>query len=149
MYVSIAVVWLIFMVTVQFRKMTLASILIGLLSIGYSIAFDVSFGDHLHLFYYISPEKSTLYIILAAATVYAPLNIIYTMFLPKESRSVLIYTACWIAGMSIFEFASVASRTIVFTGWQPIPWSGVVYIAAYTWIYVFYRYLSAKIPSSG
>ncbi|MGE5415354.1 MAG: hypothetical protein ACM3UZ_01050 [Acidobacteriota bacterium] len=146
LFLSMAAVLLLFSICIYLRKPTLANILVGLVSIAYSLIFDISFGHQWGLFYYISPAMSTFYMVLAAVTVYAPLNIIYTMFLPEKNAPVIVYTGFWIIGMAIFEYASIMSRTIVFTGWRPIPWSGVVYIVAYLWIFFFYRYLEIKIP---
>jgi len=69
------------------------------------------------------------------------------MFLPKKHKNALVYTAGWIVALLLFEYASLLTKTIVFTGWKPFPWSIVTYIVAYAWIYFFYRFLANKIPA--
>ena len=115
--------------------------IIGITSIAYSMVYEIIFGDRLGLYYYITPEESTLYILLGALFIYTPLNIVYVIFLPESRKKILIYTAIWIGAMLVFEYASVLIRSVIFTGWKPIPWSIVTYTVTYTWIILFYRYM--------
>ncbi len=123
----------------------LSNILIGLLTVGYALITDVVLGHQAGLFHYIDPLQSTLYMVLAAIFIYAPLNILYTLFLPEKSKWVLAYTICWIIGLTVFEYVSLLTKTLVFTGWKMFPWSFVLYILAYLWLYFFYRYLQRRI----
>ena len=141
-YLSIFAVLIAFFNFNLVRRVKLPSIIIGLATVGYSLTSDLLFGDRLKLFYYINGKASITYMILSAIFIYAFLNMLYTMFLPEKQKAVLIYTACWIVFMCAFEYATLVTRTIVFTGWKPVPWSLVTYIVAYLWIYFFYRFLS-------
>jgi purine-cytosine permease-like protein len=143
-YISIAIVIILFLVSVRIKGLALPSVIIGITTVGYSLINDILFGDYLKLFYYINTKELPLYAILAAIFLYPLLNIIYTLFLPKHIKAVLIYTFFWIISLIIFEYCSLLTKTIVFTGWKPVPWSGVTYIVAYLWIYFFYRYLSKR-----
>jgi hypothetical protein len=145
-YVSMFLTIMLFFICTYFKKPSLPSIIIGLTSIGYSFISDLTFGDRLKLFYYITPQKSTLYIILAGVFIYSFYNIIYTMFLPESNP--LIYTIFWIIGMLMLEYLSLIARTVVFTGWKMFPWSIILYMVSYLWIYSFYKYLLNKIPVS-
>ncbi|NJD02180.1 MAG: hypothetical protein FIA99_06185 [Ruminiclostridium sp.] len=115
--------------------------IIGISTVAYSTVFDIAFGVRLGLYYYITPEESTLYILLGVLFVYTPLNIVYVVFLPENLKKILIYTVIWIAAMLVFEYASILTGSIVLTGWVPMPWSIVTYAVTYTWIILFYRYL--------
>ncbi len=147
-YLSAVIIPILFIICCFFRKPVVSNILIGLVSIGYSLINDIILGDRLKLFHYIIREHSTLYMVLAAITIYAPLNITYTMFLPQKLRPSIIYTGFWIIALLIFEILSLLTKTIVFTGWKMFPWSIVLYIVSYLWIYSLYRFLQRKIPSS-
>lgn len=140
MFISIVVL---FFYLIQ-RRFLLPNILIGIASVGYSLINDNLFGNHFKLFYYISPQRSAFYMILAAIFIYSTLNMIYTAHLPENFISSITYTIIWIIGMLIFEYLSVAAKTIVFTGWSPFPWSILLYIVSYLWIYNFYKYLLNK-----
>lgn len=143
-YSSIAVLIVLFLVCCTLRPLRLSNIIIGLATIGYSLANDILFGDHFKLFHYINTEESTLFIVIAAVFIYPLLNILYTLFLPDKGQNIFIYTLCWIIAMIAFEYASVITKTIVFTGWKPIPWSFVTYVIAYFWIYFFYKFITNK-----
>jgi hypothetical protein len=145
-YVSMFIAIILFFFCTHFKKPSLPIIIIGLTSIGYSFISDLTIGDRLKLFYYITPQKFTLYIILAGVFIYPFCNMIYTMFLPE--RKPLIYTIFWIIGMLLFEYLSVIAKTVVFTGWKMFPWSIILYMVSYLWIYSFYKYLLNKIPVS-
>ncbi len=146
-YGSIAVVVLIFILLSYYKTLKTPNILIGLVTIGFSLIIDILFGDRLKLFYYINPQQSTFYMVLAPIFIYAPLNVIYTLFLPAKPKAVILYTGFWIVGMAVFEYASLLTKAIVFTGWIMFPWSYILYIAAYLWIYFLYRYLQRKFQS--
>lgn len=143
-YSSIIIIFFLFFYCLHLRKPSLPSIVIGLTTIGYSFVIDLIFGDSLKLYYYITPAKSTIYMILAALFIYPFLNLLYTMFLPKAMH--LRYTVLWIIGLLIFEYSTLLTKTIVFTGWKMFPWSVVLYITSYSLIYSFYIYLLNKFP---
>jgi hypothetical protein len=145
--ISLIVVLLLILITALFKRIKPASMITGIASIAYSLVFDIVFGELLGLYYYISPEKSMLYILFGAIFIYTPLNIIYTVFAPEGIKQLLAYTAVWTVVMLAFEYASLLTRTIIFTGWRMFPWSVVTYIATYTWINLFYRYLKRKLQA--
>lgn len=140
-WVSAAAASLALIATAIFKGMNPAVRIIGFISVAYSIVFEIIFGERLGLYYYIAPEDSTLYMLLGAVFIYTPLNIIYAVFLPENFKKILIYTAIWTAIMLLFEYASLLTRTIVLTGWKPIPWSIMTYAVMYLWIILYYRYL--------
>jgi hypothetical protein len=145
-YISIIIVWIVFLTSIPFRPLRLSNFIIGITSVAYSLVYEITFGDRLKLYYYINPENSILYMLIAGIFIYPLLNIIYTLFLPFKMKSILIYTFIWIVIMLIFEYINLISKTIVFTGWKPIPWSIVTYIVTYTWVLFFYKYLSKRTP---
>ncbi|OCL27171.1 hypothetical protein U472_06760 [Orenia metallireducens] len=146
-YGSIVVLWTILGVCMYFKTIKLKHLIIGITTIAYSLLYEVLLGEYLDLYYYIKDKESILYTLLAGILVYPILNIIYTLFLPKKTRPVLIYTGLWIIAMLIFEYLSLLTKTVVFTGWRMIPWSPLTYMVNYLWIYLFYRYLEKRIVS--
>ncbi len=140
-WISAAASVLLLAATVSLKGAGLPVWTIGIASIAYSMVFEISLGDRFKLYYYISPEVSTLYIILGALFIYTPLNLIYVIFLPEAPGRILFYTVVWTGAMLLFEYASVLTGSVVFTGWKPFPWSIVTYALTYTWVVLFYRYL--------
>ena len=148
-YASIIGVWVLFLICLKFRPLHINSITIGIASIAYSLVFDITLGNRLGLFHYITPGESTMYMVLGAIFIYSGLNIIYTMFLPEKVRPALIYTAVWVAAMLVFEYGSLLARTIVFTGWTIFPWSVITYLFTYLWINLLFRYLEKNCRVTG
>lgn len=143
-YVSVVITIVGFLVIAKVKPLRLGNVMIGIASVGYSIAFDVIFGDYFGLYYYIAPPVSPLYMVLSAILVYSLMNITYTLFLPRGTKLVLIYTLVWIVGMLVFEYASIKIKTVVFTGWRPVPWSPITYVVTYAWINYLYRYAERR-----
>lgn len=146
-YISVIAVLVVFLISIYFRPLRLSNIIIGISSIAYSLIYDLTLGNRLKLYYYINPENSVLYMLISGIILYPLLNTIYTLFLPVKMKSILLYTGAWIVIMLLFEYLTWLTKTIVFTGWNPIPWSVVTYIFTYTWIFIFYRYLLRKIKN--
>ena len=144
-YGSLIGLWMLFLVCCIIRKPRLSDLLIGLITIGYSVSFDTLLGEYQGLYHYINTEHSLLYSTISGIALYPLLNILYTMFLPKKKSTVLVYTVLWIAAMLLFELASLYAKTIVLTGWNIWPWSFVTYIATYAWIYPLHQHLEKRI----
>ena len=129
----------------QRHKLSLRHWLIGISSIAYSLIYESFFGEYLNLYHYIDTEHSVLYIIISGILIYPPMNILYTVFLPTVRYRILVYTGGWVVGVLFFEYLSIMTKTVVFTGWQPIPWSIITYIVTCIWIFYFNRVLAKKI----
>lgn len=144
-YVSGILLIGIFFTSVYFKGLTLSIAIIGIASVAYSLTYEIILGDQLKLYHYIKPKVSTLYMVLAGIFIYPLLNMLYLLYLPKGTGSVIAYTVAWIIAMFLFEFASFATKTVVLTGWKPFPWSILTYIFTYSWINLFYSYLERVI----
>lgn len=145
---SLVVIWLIFLPVIRRRKLGLNAIIIGIASAAYSLTFETLFGTYGGLYYYVDPTYSIPYMVAASIFLYPPLNILYVLFLPKKTKTVILYTVSWIAIMILFEWASIVTGSIVLTGWRMVPYSCLTYIFTYTWICLFYRYLNRIAPST-
>lgn len=143
-YISILLIWILFFVIIRYRPLKIGSIVVGIASALYSMVFEIYLGEYLNLYYYVTPENSVLYILTSALFIYPLLNIIYTLFLPESPKSILVYTSIWIVSMLIFEYISILTGTVVFTGWNPIPWSILTYVLTYTLVYILFRYINNK-----
>lgn len=132
---------LLFAIAVKWKGISLPVWIIGISSIAYSMVYEIFLSDRLGLYHYITPGESTAYVLLGAFFIYTPLNLVYILFLPESRKNILIYTIVWSAAMLALERASVLTHTVVFTGWEPMPWSIVTYAVTYAWIILFYKYL--------
>lgn len=146
-YVSIIIIWVIFALSSYFKPIGFKSLIIGVCTIAYSLTYDILLGSYFGLYYYIEPGSSNLYIVIAGIFLYPVLNILYSSFMPERANNTAVYTLIWIGAMLFFEYLALLTKTIVFTGWRPFPWSVITYIATYFWIYALNRYLSEKKPA--
>ena len=144
-YVSLALILVAFLISIYIKPFTLSNLIIGITTISYSLIYEMAFSDRLKLYYYINPKDSNLYVLLSGIFIYPLLNIMFTLFLPVKIKRIVVYTLFWIIFMLLFEYINLTGKTIVFTGWKPIPWSIVTYLITYTWIIYFYSYLLKKI----
>ncbi|HYF75076.1 MAG TPA: hypothetical protein VD757_00705 [Candidatus Nitrosocosmicus sp.] len=143
-YCSIAATWMLFFLCILKRPLTFRHIIIAIAGIGYSLLYETILGEYNDLYYYIDPEKSLLYIILSAVTIYPVIEIIYAIFLPDKALPALFYTALWIILMLAFEYASLYTGTLVLTGWKVIPWSIITYVVTYGWLNLLLRSLKKR-----
>lgn len=133
-YISAAVLWILVFICRRIRPLKPSHAIIAVTTAVISLIYDSILGEHMQLYHYISVEISVYYMVLGAIFIYPPANILYSLFLPKDNHSKAVYSIIWIAVMMVFEFASILAGTVVFTGWQPFPWSPVTYIATYLWV---------------
>lgn len=143
-YGSIAAVWILLIASGFARPIRLRHVLTGIAALGYSTLFDCFFGIYMGLYYYLNASDSIIYVLISALLLYPELDVIYILFLPKNTKTVFVYTAAWLAAMLLFEIASLRTLTIVFTGWTLFPWSVVTYLFTFTWLNLYYRYLQRK-----
>lgn len=141
---SVAAIWAALLLTAARRPLTFKQVVIAITAIGYSLLYEIVFGELMGLYHYITPEKSLTYIILSALLIYPIIEVIYTLFLPEKLKHVLIYTAAWTAFMLVFEVASFYAGTVVLTGWRVIPWSIVTYAVTFGWINMLFRYMKKR-----
>ncbi len=111
----------------------------------FSLSFDSILGEHLGLYHYINSNVSIPYIVISGVFIYPPLNLFYLLFIPEGGyKKVLPYVSVWIVVMLIYEAISIATGTVVFTGWKPVPWSIITYIAVYAWMTLLFLYLKKR-----
>jgi hypothetical protein len=147
-YASVAVVWLALPYIVRRKRIEAAHIITVILSSVYSLSFDSILGEHLKMYHYISSGISIPYMVIAGVFLYPLLNLFYLIFIPEGGyKKILPYIAVWIFLMLVYEAASVAAGTVVFTGWKLLPWSVVIYIFTYSWMTLLYFYLQKR-PST-
>lgn len=144
-YISLVLVWIIFIVSFHWKPLRLPGFLIGLATIVFSLAYDLLFGEILKLYHYITPEQSVQYLLLCGIFLYPLLNILYVNFLPCGTSKILIYTGLWMISMMVFEGLTLWTKSLVFTGWRFFPWSILTYLFNYAWVLWFYGYLVKKI----
>lgn len=142
-YFTLLLIWVVFLFLARRKPIRKEYIAVAIISMVYSLAFDIVFGEQLHLYYYISQVRSSMYILISGILLYPILHIIFLMYLPSPNR-IVIYTAVWVVAMIALEVVALKAETIVFTGWKVFPWSFFIDILTYFWIITLYRYFCTK-----
>ena len=144
-YGMMLLLWIAFILVLKIKRFSLRHLFMWITYSLYSLTYENLFGEVFHLYYYIYPEDSLVYILLASFLLYPLYIILYLFFLPC-GRKVIWYSAGWIIVMQFFEIVSLYTRTVVLTGWEIIPWSPVTYIVSYFLVYIYNGYLQRAIP---
>lgn len=139
-YGAILLTWIIYLLVIGKKQILLRHLLVWIAYSLYSLTYEIIFGIILHLYYYIIPEESAVYILLSSLFFYPVKIVLYILFLP-EGRRALWYTAIWILALLALEIVSVLTKTIVFTGWKIMPWSLITYIVTFASVHFYDRYL--------
>lgn len=150
-YGSILLVWIVFIVVTGRKQFLFRHLIIWITYSLYSLTYEIIFGVILQLYYYIIPEDSIVYILLSSLVFYPVKIVLYIFFLP-EGRRAIWYTAVWTLALLAVEIISVFTKTIVFTGWEIMPWSLITYIATFALVSLYDRYLrktAGDIPLKG
>lgn len=142
-YGSILITWIVLFFALKKRTFKLRHLFLWITYSLYSLTYEMLFGVILHLYYYITPETSAAYIIVASLLLYPVMIILYSLFLPR--KKVLWYTMGWILLFQMLELLSIYTRTVVLIGWEIIPWSPVTYLLTYLFVYWFDGILQKKI----
>lgn len=129
-YGSILVIWIALLIVIRKRPFKVRHLFVWISYSLYSLVYEIFFGEVLKLYYYITPDKSILYILLGSLFLYPVIMVIYVLFLP--AKKVFWYTVGWIVFTQILEVVSLYTKTVVLTGWKVIPWSPITYIITYT-----------------
>lgn len=133
-YGTILILWLVLPIAVGKRPFKVRHLLVWITYSLYSLVYEITFGEVLNLYYYISPEESIVYILLGSLFLYPVKMVLYVLFLPQ--KKVLWYTAGWIILVQILELISLYTKTIVLTGWKVVPWSPITYLITYLLVFL-------------
>lgn len=143
-YLSIAAILIVLGIVSFYKPLDFRCFVIAITTTACSLVYETILGEYYGLYYYINEKDSIIYIVLSGILLYPALNVIYVLFLPKEIKKAFVYTVFWMATMIIFEYVSLLTKTIVFTGWKPMPWSLITYIGTYLWVYTLYKFMERK-----
>lgn len=146
-YGIIIISWIVFLLVIRERRLKMRYLFLWAAYSLFSLTYEVLFGEILNLYYYISPEKSLLYILLASYFLYPLIAVVYAIYLPEIKRS-LLYTCGWIVFVLLLELGSIYTKTIVLTGWRIIPWSIITYVLTFWLIKLFDNLMKVYLPDT-
>lgn len=144
----VAVVFVMALIGVAKHKLTFIDSLVIVMVIALSMSSDMLLCKQFDFYYVVSQEYRAWYSFWACLLVFPSLSIAFIKFVPRSIKAVILYVVFCSFALTLFEiFIVVPYRISVYPKWQIIPWSPIVYLLAFTLIYVYHQYLEKRIPS--
>ena len=133
---------------ISIHKMTFIDSLVIVMVIALVMGSDMLLCKQFSMYYIVSVQYRGWYSFWSALLVFPSLAITFLKFAPKSRYAVMLYVAFWAFALTLFEiFIVVPYRISVYPKWRIIPWSTIVYLLAFTLIYVYHKFLEKKITA--
>lgn len=147
-WTMVAVFLVMALIGVAKHKLTFIDSLVIVMVIALSMSSDMLFCKQFDLYYIVSQENRAWYSFWSCIFVFPSLAIAFLKFAPRSRYAVMLYVAFWSFALTLFEiFIVVPYRISMYPKWQIIPWSPIVYLLAFTLIYVYHQYLEKRIDA--
>jgi len=130
------------------HKLTFIDSLVIVMVIALSMGSDMLLCKQFSMYYIVSEEYRGWYSFWSSLLVFPSLAIVFLKFAPRSRYSVMLYVVLWSFALTLFEiFFVVPYRISIYPKWQIIPWSPIVYLLAFTVIYVYHKFLEKRIAT--
>lgn len=130
------------------HKMTFVDSLVIVMVIALSMSSDMLFCKQFSMYYIVSQQYKGWYSFWSGLLVFPSLAIAFIKFAPRSRYAVALYVAVWSFSLTLFELLIVVPYKIsVYPKWRIIPWSPIVYLLAFTLIYVYHKFLEKRIAA--
>ncbi|WP_158291420.1 hypothetical protein [Desulfosporosinus sp. Sb-LF] len=141
----VAVFMVMAVVAVAKHKLTFVDSLVIVMVIALSLASDMLLCKQFSMYYIVSVPFKGWYSFWSGILVFPSLAITFIKFAPKSKYAVALYVAVWTFALTLFEILIVVPyRISVYPKWKIIPWSPIVYLIAFTLIYVYHKILEKR-----
>lgn len=146
-YWTMVAVFMVMAVSViSIHKMTFIDGLVIVMVIALSMSSDMLFCKQFSLYYIVSVPYKAWYSFWSCLLVFPSLAITFLKLAPRSNLAVAFYVTFWTFALTLFEiFVVVPYRITMYPKWRIIPWSPIVYITAFTLIFVYHTFLEKKI----
>lgn len=132
------------------HKLTLIDslVIVIVMVIALSLASDMLLCKQFSYYYIVSIEFKGWYSFWSGILVFPSLAIAFLKFAPTSRYRVILYIAFWSFALTLFEiFIVVPYGITMYPKWKIIPWSPIVYLLAFTLIYLYHKYLKNRIAT--
>lgn len=145
-WTMVAVSFVMAIIGVAKHKLTFIDSLVIIMVIALSMSSDMLFCKQFDLYYIVSQDNRGWYSFWSCLLVFPSLAIAFLKFAPRSRFAVMLYVAFCSIALTLFEiFIVVPYRITMYPKWKIIPWSPIVYLLAFSLIYVYHRYLEKRI----
>lgn len=146
-YWTMVAVFVVMAVTsVSIHKMTFIDSLVIVMVIALSMGSDMLFCKQFSMYYIVSVPYRAWYSFWSCLIVFPSLAITFIKFAPRSNYAVSLYVTFWTFALTLFEiYIVVPLRITMYPKWRIIPWSPIVYMLAFTLIFLYHKFLEKKI----
>lgn len=146
-YWTMAIVFLVMaLATISIHKITFIDSLVIVMVIALSMGSDMLLCKQFSLYYIVSVPYRGWYSFWSCLLVFPSLAITFLKFAPRSKYAVALYVASWTFALTLFELLIVVPYKIsVYPKWRILPWSPIVYLLAFTLIYLYHEFLEKRI----
>ena len=145
-WTMVAVFIVMALAAISIHKITFIDSLVIVMVIALSMSSDMLLCKQFSMYYIVSVPYKGWYSFWSGLLVFPSLAITYLKFVPRSRYAVMLYVAFWTFSLTLFEILIVVPyRISVYPKWRIIPWSPIVYLLAFTLIYVYHKFLKKRI----
>jgi hypothetical protein len=118
--------------------------IVGIIAV--SLIFDMVFCKWLQYYsYVVTVPLKAFYSLMFCIIGYPAIGLTFIKFLPVTWKKIILYIAIWSATLTIIEIITVPFKIVLYTRWYIIPYSPIIYIISYTWLYGYYKVLANRL----
>lgn len=133
------------LIALSIHKITFIDGLVIVMVIALSMGSDMLLCKQFSMYYIVSVKNRGWYSFWSCLLVFPSLAITFLKFAPRSRYAVALYAAFWAFALTLFEiFIVVPYKISMYPKWKIIPWSPIVYLLAFTLIYVYHKYLEKR-----
>ncbi len=135
------------LVSIKLRGFTFADFQLIVMIVAVSLIIDMVLCKWLDYYSYVTFDKmKAFYSLIFCVIGYPAIGLIFIKFLPSSGVKVVFYILVSSAVLTVIEILVAPFEIILYEKWVIVPWSPLIYILSYTWIYGYYRVLGRYLP---
>ncbi len=147
-WIMVAVFIAMVVVAISIHKINFIDSLVIVMVIALSMASDMLLCKQFSMYSIVSVQYKGWYSFWSGILVFPSLAITFLKFAPRSRYAVMLYITFWAFILTLFEiFIVVPYRISLYPKWIIIPWSPIVYLLAFTLIYVYHKFLEKRIAA--
>jgi len=145
-WILIAVFLLLALITIKIKGFTVIDYHLIIMIIVISFFLDMVFCKWLGYYaYVVTHDLKAFYSLIFCVIGYPALGLIFIKFAPSTKLKLALYILGHTAALTILEIIVKPLKIIIYNEWKIIPYSPLIYLLSYIWIYFYYQVLKKHI----
>jgi len=145
-WILMAVFLVLALIAIKIKGFTVIDYHLIIMIITISFVFDMVFCKWLTYYsYVVTYDLKAFYSLFFCIIGYPSLGIIFIKFIPSTKIKIALYILANTAILTIMEILLRPYEIIIYEEWNIIPYSPLIYLLCYIWIYQYYQILKTHI----